>query len=190
MTWLFLRLCMPKSLAVARYAYVFWHTSSKKYPTQSASLIFLQFLTKGSLVIADRAYGTIKSIEHCLAAGGDFIIRIKNNPFHIYDENGRKLVLSDWLRTIGNTAAQLKVYIKNSEKKLVAVKMYITTKTGYTITVKEIRQHKNNTIRQQTFTYLIHVRKEIFAIDTRFFTASTKYLLSKYIFLFLLKNIF
>ena len=34
--------------------------------------------TKGCLVIADRAYGTIKSIEHCIKAGGDFIIRIKN----------------------------------------------------------------------------------------------------------------
>ncbi len=67
---------------------------------------------------------------------------------------------------------------------LVCKKMYITTKTGYTITVKEIRQHKNNTIRQQTFTYLIHVRKEIFAIDTRFFTASTKYLLSNTYFFF------
>ncbi len=63
-------------------------------------------LSKGCLVIADRAYGTIKSIEHCLAAGGDFIIRIKNKAFHIYDENGKKLVLSDWLCTIGNTAAQ------------------------------------------------------------------------------------
>ncbi|EOS25009.1 hypothetical protein C804_04792 [Lachnospiraceae bacterium A4] len=36
---------MPKSLAVARYAYIFCHASSKKYPTQSASLIFLQFLS-------------------------------------------------------------------------------------------------------------------------------------------------
>ena len=80
-------------------------------------------LTKGCLVIADRAYGTIKSIEHCLAAGSDFIIRIKNKPFHIYDGNGKKIVLSDWLRTIGNTAAQWKVYIKNSEKKLVPVRI-------------------------------------------------------------------
>ncbi len=40
------------------------------------------------------------------------------------------------------------------------------------MTIKEIRQHKNNTIRQQIFTYLIHVRKEIFSIDTRFFTVS------------------
>ncbi len=40
------------------------------------------------------------------------------------------------------------------------------------MTIKEIRQHKNNTIRQQIFTYLIHVRKEISSIDTRFFTVS------------------
>lgn len=42
------------------------------------------------------------------------------------------------------------------------------------MTIKEIRQHKNNTIRQQIFTYLIHVRKEIFSIDTRFFTVSKR----------------
>ena len=44
MTCLFLRLCISKSLAVARYAYVFCYTSSKKYPAQVASVIFLQFL--------------------------------------------------------------------------------------------------------------------------------------------------
>lgn len=49
-------------------------------------------LAKGCLVIADRAYGTIKSMEHCLAAGGDFIIRIKNKAFNIYDADGGKLV--------------------------------------------------------------------------------------------------
>ena len=42
------------------------------------------------------------------------------------------------------------------------------------MTIKEIRQHKNNTIRQQIFTYLIHVRKEISSIDTRFFTVSSR----------------
>ena len=52
--------------------------------------------------------------------------------------------------------------------------MYITIRAGYTMTMKEIRQHKNNTIRQQIFTYLIHVRKEIFSIDTRFYTVSSR----------------
>ncbi len=63
-------------------------------------------LAKGCLVIADRAYGTIKSIEHCLASGGDFIIRIKNKAFNIYDASGRKLVFADWLRTVGETAEE------------------------------------------------------------------------------------
>ena len=63
-------------------------------------------LAKGCLVIADRAYGTIKSIEHCLASGGDFIIQIKNKAFNIYDASGRKLVFADWLRTVGETAEE------------------------------------------------------------------------------------
>lgn len=63
-------------------------------------------LAKGCLVIADRAYGTIKSIEHCLASGGDFIIQIKNKAFNIYDAGGRKLVFADWLRTVGETAEE------------------------------------------------------------------------------------
>lgn len=78
---------------------------------------------KGLLVIADRAYGTIKSIEHCLAAEADFIIRIKNKAFNIYDADGRKLVFTDWLRTVGEKAGELNVYIKNSQKKLVPLRI-------------------------------------------------------------------
>lgn len=59
--------------------------------------------------------------------------------------------------------------------------MYINIRAGYTMTIKEIRQHKNNTIRQQIFTYLIHVRKEISSIDTRFFTVSNCEDLGEYI---------
>lgn len=55
-------------------------------------------------------------MEHCLAAGGDFIIRIKNKAFNIYDTDGRKLVFTDWLRTVSETAEELNVYIRNSEK--------------------------------------------------------------------------
>lgn len=47
------------------------------------------------LIIADRAYGTIRSIEHGLKSGGDFIIRIKNKPFNLYNKQGEKILLSD-----------------------------------------------------------------------------------------------
>ena len=69
------------------------------------------------------AYGTVKSIGHCLAAGGDFIIRIKNKAFNIYDAGGRKLVFADWLSTVGETAGELNAYVRNSEKKLLPLRI-------------------------------------------------------------------
>jgi hypothetical protein len=48
-------------------------------------------LSKGDLAIADRAYGTISSIETCLKSGADFIFRLRANSFHIYDEDGVKI---------------------------------------------------------------------------------------------------
>ena len=106
-------------------------------------------LTKGCLIIADRAYGTIKSIEHCLAAGRDFIIRIKNKPFHIYEENGRKLVLSGWLRTVGNTATHLNVFIRNSEKKLIPVRICACKKTEAEIAAEKTRIRKMESRKQR-----------------------------------------
>ncbi len=93
---------------------------------------------KGCLVIADRAYGTIKSTEHCLAAGGDFIIRIKNKSFNICDAGGRKLVFADWLSTVGETAEELNAYVRNSEKKLVPLRICACKKTKAEISAAEI----------------------------------------------------
>lgn len=47
------------------------------------------------LIIADRAYGTITSIEHCLHSGDEFMIRIRNKSFNLYNKQGKKILLSD-----------------------------------------------------------------------------------------------
>lgn len=96
-------------------------------------------LEKGCLVIADRAYGTIKSIEHCLAAGGDFIIRIRNKPFNIFDSSGKKMILSSWLGKAGETAEELNVYIRNSEKQLVPLRICACRKTKAEIAAEKTR---------------------------------------------------
>lgn len=96
-------------------------------------------LEKGCLVIADRAYGTIKSIEHCLAAGGDFIIRIRNKPFNIFDSSGKKMILSSWLGKVGETAEELNVYIRNSEKQLVPLRICACRKTKAEIAAEKTR---------------------------------------------------
>ena len=106
-------------------------------------------LAKGCLVIADRAYGTIKSMEHCLAAGGDFIIRIKNKAFNIYDADGGKLVFTDWLRTVSETAEELNVYIRNSEKKLVPLRICACKKTKAEIAAEKVRIKKMESKKQK-----------------------------------------
>ena len=123
--------------------------SQFKITTQSTGESLKNFtLSKGCLVIADRAYGTIKSMEHCLAAGGDFIIRIKNKAFNIYDAGGRKLILTDWLRTVGETAEELNVYVRNSEKKLVPLRICACKKTKAEIAAEKKRIKKLESKKQ------------------------------------------
>lgn len=85
--------------------------------------------SKGCLVIADRAYGTIKSIEHCLNAGADFILRIKNKAFNLYDGSGQKIILADWLLTVGEKASECTIYINGSDKKPIALRLCAIKKT-------------------------------------------------------------
>lgn len=68
------------------------------------------------LIIADRAYATITGIEYCLKNGGDFIFRIKNKPFNLYNENKEKILLTDWLGTLKDDASEITVYFKDSKK--------------------------------------------------------------------------
>jgi hypothetical protein len=42
------------------------------------------------LVVADRAYGTLKGKKHCLNCGADYILRLRTGCFAVYDENGNR----------------------------------------------------------------------------------------------------
>ena len=88
-------------------------------------------------------------MEHCLAAGGDFIIRIKNKAFNIYDADGGKLVFTDWLRTVSETAEELNVYIRNSEKKLVPLRICACKKTKAEIAAEKVRIKKMESKKQK-----------------------------------------
>lgn len=48
-------------------------------------------LIKGDLAIADRAYGTINGIEHCIENEADYIFRLRTNCFRVYDDNGEAI---------------------------------------------------------------------------------------------------
>jgi len=75
---------------------------------------------KGDIVIADRAYGSKKSIEHCLASGGDFIFRLKSEAFRLYDEHKNRLNLPGFLEGLSEgSEAEITVHIESSDKKLI-----------------------------------------------------------------------
>lgn len=108
-------------------------------------------INKKHLIIADRGYGSITGIEHCLNKGGNFILRIKNKAFNLYNDKEEKIILSDWLKTIGSKAAELNVYIKGNDKKLIPLRICAIRKTDEEILIEEKRLKRAESKRQITY---------------------------------------
>ena len=100
------------------------------------------------LILADRAYGTITSIEHCLHSGGEFIIRIKNKSFNLYNQHREKILLSDWLKTLDSETGEISVYIKSSGKKFIPLRICAVKKTKEEIAIEEKRLKKLESKKQ------------------------------------------
>lgn len=88
------------------------------------------------LIIADRAYGTITSIGHCLKGDGDFI---------------KKILLPDWLKSPGSEAGEISIYIKSSDKKLVPLRICARKKTEEEITIEEKRLKRLESKKQTAY---------------------------------------
>jgi len=74
------------------------------------------------LFLADRAYGTKTSMEHCFLGGGNFVFRIRKNAFDIYDKNGVKLDLITRLRRMNpKKTLKLKCFFVNSQNELTPI---------------------------------------------------------------------
>ncbi|MDR0706854.1 MAG: transposase [Treponema sp.] len=43
---------------------------------------------RGDVVVADRAYGTLNGVNHCLNRSADYILRLREDCFAVYDKNG------------------------------------------------------------------------------------------------------
>lgn len=65
------------------------------------------------ILLADRAYGTLTSIEHCIQAKADFILRLRHGAFKLYDSNGNEINLLEKLcKVTSDIAADIEVYVK------------------------------------------------------------------------------
>lgn len=86
-------------------------------------------LHEKDLILADRAYATITGIEYCSKAGADYILRIRNKAFKLYDEDGNEVMLSELLKNVGEACCDFCLYYKNSDKELKPIRFCAVQKT-------------------------------------------------------------
>ena len=56
-------------------------------------LVNFKKIGKNDIVIADRAYGTLKGLLYLLSLQADYVLRIRANGFNVYDQNKQKIDL-------------------------------------------------------------------------------------------------
>lgn len=108
------------------YAFDLYSMSCAEYKiTQESTGESLKNFTieKDDLIIADRVYATITGIECCYEAEADFIMRIRNKAFKIYDAQGCEIKLTELFKNVGNSCCDFTVYYKDSHKKFKPIRL-------------------------------------------------------------------
>ena len=105
-------------------------------------------IRKKDLIIADRAYATITGMEYCLENGGDFILRIRNKAFNLYDPKGEQVLLTDWLETLDGSACGKLFYYRDSHKNYKPVRICALPKTEEEIKKEEKRLKRKESKKQ------------------------------------------
>jgi len=105
---------------------------------------------KDDIVLADRAYGSIKSIEHTKASGADFIIRLKYNAFTMFSENGNQIDLKDAIINMSEgSSKEINVNYK-VDGKLTPIRICVYRKTGEQTVNSERNMKKSNKKKGRT----------------------------------------
>jgi hypothetical protein len=104
------------------------------------------------LIFGDRAYGTKTGIEYCLEQGGDFILRIKNKPFKLYDKEKKEIKLLEILEKATETeTVETTVYMENSKKELIPLRLCGIKKSGESIEKSTKKRQRNECRRQMKY---------------------------------------
>ena len=117
------------------------------------TLTNFNFFKKGDLIIADRAYGTITSIMHCLSFGADYIFRLKYNAFNLYDINGKQISLNQKLaEATESKKVDFIAYFKKG-KKLIPTRICAVKKSTEAIEQTIKRTKRRESKNMTTYSY-------------------------------------
>lgn len=105
-------------------------------------------IKENDLIIAGRAYATITGMEYCLGNGGDFILRIRNKAFNLYNAERKQVLLTDWLEMLDCGASSTLFYYRDSKKNYKPVRICALPKTEEEIKKEEKRVKRKESKKQ------------------------------------------
>lgn len=98
------------------YAFDMMHMMSLSYkitPQKIGETLLNFAIKKDWLILADRIYGTLQGIEHCLVNEAAFILRLRHNAFKMYNKDGTEINLPNELSGVtSEMAKEVEVYAK------------------------------------------------------------------------------
>jgi hypothetical protein len=107
-------------------------------------------IKEGSIVIGDRAYGTITGMEHVLGCKGDFVLRYRSKAFMLYGKDGKRLDLLEKLRHLKSLeSAGVNCYYKLPTGELRPVRLMALKKDGKAIEESKRKLARKASKKQQ-----------------------------------------
>lgn len=108
------------------------------------------------LVIGDRAYSTIRGIEHCENSGAKYVLRLRKNSFTVRDESGKAIDIVGAISEAGeDRPISMRAYATKSSGAKVPVRICAKKKDTEAITktwkkMKQRESEKQITILEET----------------------------------------
>jgi hypothetical protein len=69
------------------------------------------------IIIGDRAYGTLKTIEYASKRGADYIVRLKSGAFNVYNKDGQQIDIKKEIETMREgTYKTMDLYYRRGKK--------------------------------------------------------------------------
>jgi hypothetical protein len=107
-------------------------------------------LQPGYLAVADRIYGTLKSICHCTGSGADYIFRLRSGYFHIYDCHDTRIDLLEQFADIPpNGSKDVFGYALTADGTSVPIRVCAKRKTAAAIEAAKKRLARKSSKKQE-----------------------------------------
>lgn len=105
-------------------------------------------LCKGDLAIADRAYGTINGISHCIDSNADYILRLRTNCFKIYDDVGKTIDLTSHFQNLDfEECGDVKGFVRLNDGRIVPVRICVKRKSREACKKSKQKLHRRESKR-------------------------------------------